>query len=206
MLKTVDYYGVHELNSGVRFLVQPQGATHALDMSIPLDVKVRTPLKCPHGIDLRRTVEAELPDDPLVKLFLPIPKPDGRPITYLTDSRQNIELVRQLLRLSSPTAAGVVRPLWAKTRETELNSTNLMPYVASGYSFSVNRVLQQLEAAAPWSRRPLVVLMPEWFAVTKQGYQVPTIVPESVASLPLEQVGAWYLRQYLRHELATEDA
>lgn len=199
----VEHFGVHELSSGVRLLVQDHGAEHALDLDVKLEVELESEgrrRRSPHRINLRDWVDVELPNDPVVRMFYPVPSGD-RGIYYLSDCEENLRLVQALRRLSTPTSyAKRVLLSEAPVDYAKLALTNIQPTVAIGFHPGVFRSLNHLQAMAPILRNPVLALLPEWMAKAQ-----PTFLQSSVRvdELPLhlmEKVGAGILRRYLRHE------
>ena len=197
---TVGHYGVHELPSKIRFLVQKNGVQTGLDVDLPVSVKVDNyHARCPHAINLAMGVDGDLPEHPLVQRFLPLPRKDPSAM-YLADTPQNLELARTLLRLSSVTAGGSPMLLWANPRKLDPFSTNIQPLVASGYTLGNHKTLTQLTTTVGIAPRPLLVLLPEWYAAAQSGFLHPGTLLKDLQGLPLEALGAGILRRYLRHE------
>lgn len=203
MALTVEHFGVHELSSGVRLLVQDHGAEHALDLDVKLEVEVEMEgrrKRSPHRINLNDWIDVELPDDPVVKLFHPTPT-DDRGIYYLTDSEENLRLVQALRRLSSPTSyAKRVLLSEAPVDYAKLTLTNIQPTVAVGFHPGVFRSLKHLQAMAPLLRNPVLVLLPEWMAKAQPTFLQPSVRVDELPLHSMEKIGAGLLRKHLRHE------
>ncbi|RWB08733.1 MAG: hypothetical protein EOQ39_19030 [Mesorhizobium sp.] len=198
----VPHFGLHWMEGDIALLVQQGRVDHILGVQMDFDVKVVPPRRhaftCPHDISLGQTVSRELPDDPLVNAFLPIPKDLGEKALFVGDTVANKTLVNELLRLSSPKATTLV-PLWMYRPEvftTLLNLTNLQPLVVFGYRNELQMALSKLLEAAMFSPRRLIFMGPQWTVLRQEAERVHTSVQiEHVDHLPLEQIGAARLRQ-----------
>lgn len=198
----VAHYGLHWMEGDIALLVQRDRVDHILGVNMDFDVKVVPPRKhtfgCPHDIQLGSTNDSELPDDPLVQAFLPIPKQLGEKALFVEDTVDNKRLVHELLRLSSPTASAGMVPLWMYRSEVQavlLNLTNIQPLVVFGYRPELQMSLSKLLEAAMFSPRRLIFMGPQWTVLRQEAERIKTTVTHNdVAYLPLEQIGASYLR------------
>lgn len=194
------HYGVHELDSGVRYLAQGRQILTALDVEIDIDVGKPGFLPCPHRINLSNRLGAPLPKDPLIDMFLPKPT-DQRGMVYLSDTRSNQELVRQLHRLSSPTVAARWTTLTeVMPKQSRFTRTNIQPVIVAGYNPKSPQRLDAIISSSMSLMNMVVALLPSWLAKTMAGYIEPKISAGDLSHLPLEQIGAHHLYRYLRYE------
>ncbi|TIS85670.1 MAG: hypothetical protein E5W88_25400, partial [Mesorhizobium sp.] len=85
------------MEGDIALLVQQDRVDHILGVQMGFDVKVVPPRRhtfgCPHNISLDAAIDHELPDDPLVQAFLPIPKQLGEKALFVEDTVENKQLV-----------------------------------------------------------------------------------------------------------------
>ena len=201
MREFAETFGIHETASGIRYLAQGGGVSHALDVPFSVPIKLNTgALRCPHNIALSNVSETELSEEhPLIKAFMPIPSPERTPI-FLDETPGNLDLVVTLLRLTSANAYGHPRLLWTGAKHINPYSTNIQPLVLTGLSASNLREWGRMNDMVDIIPRRMVVLAPTWFAKHQPGYIEGTLPFQWLKTLPLEQIGAQIARTYLRHE------
>lgn len=201
MKEFAETFGIHETASGVRYLVQGGGVSHALDVPFSVPVRLNTgALRCPHNITLANYSEVDLPEEhPLIKAFMPLPATTRTPI-FLDETSGNTELVVTLLRLTSANTYGQPRLLWTGAKNINPYGTNIQPLVLTGLSTSNLKEWGKMNDMAEVVPRRMVVLAPSWFAKHQPGYIEGTIPLQWLKVLPLEQIGARVARTYLRHE------
>ncbi|TIU40231.1 MAG: hypothetical protein E5W26_10945 [Mesorhizobium sp.] len=191
------------MEGDIALLVQRDRVDHILGVQMNFDVKVVPPRKhtfgCPHDIQLDNRFEMDMPVDPVVQAFLPIPKQLGEKALFIEDTVENKRLVHELLRLSSPTASAAMVPLWMYRSEVQavlLNLTNIQPLIVFGYRPELQMSLSKLLEAAMFSPRRLIFMGPAWTVLRQEAQRIKTtITVDDVAHLPLEQIGAARLRQ-----------
>lgn len=196
----VNRFGLHVAPGNIPFLVQQHRAVNLIspDLRSPFELHIRPRgCACPHNIDLM--VEADLPDwidDPLVRRFLPIPRPSGeRPVwVYDPDNKHDAKL-DALCRLSTP-VTGVKLPLWwrATNRDTyPHHRTNLGPIVWTGATMRQTPFVEkQTQLALAHDRRAIFVGQ-ERLPVDLDRVEMPDID----LSLPFEAIGATALRRHM---------
>lgn len=197
-MEELDHYGVHELDSGVRFLAQGREILTAFEAELDIARVVPTYVKCPHNIRLTERSDAVLPDDPLAQMFLPIPTED-RETYYLSETVENRRLLIQLRRLYS----GNNWSRWVNLngRPPQLSSltrSNLVPIIATGLQTRGVTSLSTLISMAPTLLNRVFIMAPRWLARSHSTYIEPTITADDVKDLPLEAIGAEHLYQHLR--------
>lgn len=199
----VDHFGLHFTDSGIGLLAQADGVQNALDLQLPLDLTVRKPRKsllCPHHIDLSGVSDTPLPKDLLFQAMLPIPKPSGSAPVFVDDSPNTQEVLRVLMRLSSPSSTAVAVPLWMykpPVLHDLLRLTNIQPLVITGYqTHHQDRLYKTIEMAKFLPRRLIVSLPPLWLNAVPNTVKT-SLNPRDLIDLPLEKMGAESLRQYM---------
>lgn len=196
----LDHFGLHRTESGIPLLVQQDRVDHVLDVDMNVEARVhraRRTLKCPHKIDLAQRRSEKLPDEPLVELFLPGAAPGPGEVVFMEDTNHTQEVVRQLIRLSSPTAAtSALQPLWlfkANLVHDLLQLTNLQPLVVYGFRQDMAGRLSKIIEAAAIAPRRLVVLLPALQLTARPKVMTTKLDPKGIESLPLEMIGAQHL-------------
>jgi hypothetical protein len=202
MTTIVDHYGLHFTESGVGLLVQNE-VQHALGVELKFDIKVRKPrrtMSCPHKIDLSAAEDHPLRRDAFVDVMLPLPKPVGSDAVLVEDTPKNQEVLRQLLRLSSPDGTAHAVPLWLYRPETFidlLKLTNVQPLVINGYQQLHHARLKKVIETARHLPRRLVVILPSLPLATLGKALTTRLSPKDLAKLPLERIGSARLVEHM---------
>jgi len=191
----VDHYGLHWMEGDIALLVQDTGIDHVLGIPMEFPVTLNTPRKffCPHKINIEDVVEPDLPDDELVRAMMPVPKAQGTPALFVEDNEANFGYVKTLQRLSSSTHQ---IPLWYTNDKLaqRVGLTNLAPLVVFGYNEYSQQALSKLIQTAFHSIRQLIYIGPKT-AILRPEMKRLDVKPVDLSALPLEQMGAWKLRQ-----------
>jgi hypothetical protein len=221
--KVVAHYGIHADEIGVMFLEQGRGSTNAVGLNKKSGLVVKLPSgkkHCNHMIPLSIPVPADqhwdafaaLLDDPLVRAMLPIPKADGG--VYFVETQPNLDQVLVLLSKMSSPIHNIVVPAWMLTPQaivTELQSTNVQPFVIVGVEPQHSQMLSQVAQAAPFLPRKVVfvgtsdVIVPPNVQRLKtklasQAYQMADLMV-----LPWEALGAVVVRKFMRKEWSAKE-
>jgi hypothetical protein len=198
-----DRYGIHWVEGDIALLVQQNRVDHVLCINMDFDVTVkvrRQGLSCPHNIHLNDSA-GFLPNDTLVGAMLPLPKTLGSPAIHVEDTTENRQLVQRLLRLSSTPVSGSMRPLWMgndKWNADALSLTNISPLVLYGVTNDHMWLARKILDASLYLPRRLIFMGPPEVSVGGELQRVkPTLSSAEISSLPLEQIGAGILKQYM---------
>lgn len=196
----LNHYGLHRTDSGIPLLVQQDRVDHALGVDMNFEARVYRPrrtLKCPHKINLNDRSSEKLPDDPLIDVFSPGASLGPGEAIFMEDNPQNHQIIKQLIRLSSPTAAtSAMQPLWlfkANLVHDLLQLTNLQPLVIYGFRQDMAGRLSKIIETAAIAPRRLVVLLPALQLSARPKAITSSLDPKGLASLPLEMIGAQHL-------------
>ncbi len=202
---TFDRYGVHWIEGDIALLVQHGKVDHVLGVPMHYEATVKLPrqgFKCPHDIRIEDAKEGNLPDDPLVRAMLPVPKEMGDKIVFVEENENNKKLVSELLRLSS-TSKNEIQAMWMFAPHViaaQLRMTNLSPLVLFGYTPGLNFKIRKILDMAYYSPRKLILIGPAYAVLTTGVARCKTnLKVEDVQDLPLEAIGAWHLKQYMEN-------
>jgi hypothetical protein len=201
----VTHYGLHRAPGNVAFLLQGNGATNALNLQLdcPFEVTLsRKTLRCPHNIILPRKEPEEwiefrdfLLKDPLVHRMLPRPRTIEKPAFIVLDDKL---ILSQLIRLSSYTRSPIL-PVWACSPAKithEMRVTNVQTMVFTDVQNNNRRDFQRLlELAILAPRHTVFVGEPDFIPPPDVERITTNVVLGTLERLPLEQLGAWYLKQ-----------
>lgn len=145
--------------------------------------------------------------DPIVQAMLPIPHTPGQNVFFVEDADNSLPLyLSNLTRLSSPITS-VIKPIWTmkvKQLEKELFTTNVQPLVlvqANQKSQGIVDAIGQLAIMAP--RTVVIVGTPEMVAsppVQRVRTKIRDFDLADLTMLPMENIGAFMIRRYARHE------
>ncbi len=200
----VDHFGLHTTEGGVPLLVQEGRVDHTLNIPLDVRVKVQKPnrnLRCPHNINLEEgKVFRLIGNNPIVELMLPAPKPQGEKALFLEDTEANRGLVGELFRLSSAKGA-VMLPFWTlkgNIIHQHLRLTNITPLVLFGVPSDHMAKLRRIVDAAPFMPRRLILMLPGQLLRPSQLIPPSKLCLEDIKPLPLEQMGAGWLRHKMQ--------
>lgn len=215
----VSHYGIHwDAENTVAYLEQGRGSANAIGLKKKSGFVVKLPSgkkHCNHQIPIAAPVPADqhwdyfmtLQEDPLMRAMLPIPKADAG-CFFITEGPNVQRTLVLLSKLSSPIYPIIV-PIWAMTLQavlSELQTTNLQPFVLHGVEAKNSEMVKQIaEAAAYLPRRVIfvgaadVVLPPLVKRITTKltsdAYSL-----DDLTMLPWEQLGATVVRKFMRRE------
>lgn len=200
---TFDHYGLHWIEGDIALLVQQGKVDHVLGIPMHYDVTVKIPrqgLHCPHDIQLSDTSGHPLPDDPLARAMLPVPKEFGQPALFIEDTNENKRLVRELLRLSS-TKTSEMRPIWMGNPTlvaSQLRLTNLSPLILFGYKPEHLWATRKIIEASFYAPRQLIMLGPRDMVLQEEVLRhTARFNLQDLEGLPLEHIGAEHLKQHM---------
>lgn len=197
----VNRYGVHWAAGGIGFLIQGNGEQHALpieDLSSGFDVRIPGGIRCPHKLDLRYIAPAppEI-DDPLFRVMLPLPASAAGPRAWMIEGP--VEALEPLKVMGAPLEQTEEPIWWRELRDIarSFNATNIgtMVFTLSEVGHT-ERMLRVMEMARSEGRRLLFVTTRP--VPAPPGVQrIETALGPDVVRLPLRQIGAGVLRNYL---------
>jgi len=215
----VSHHGLHWADGGIAFLHQDEMVTNALGLPIPSPFEVRLPAgrraSCNHRIQLPaeapHPLHAEqlelLRKDPLFAALLPLPPVTGGIIRVNAESVRLRPYLSCLSRLTSPIYRTMVQPFWLTTMArvlSELTVTNLQPLVLTDIGGIHQQTLTMILQAAPMFPRPLILVSSSFLILPPEVQQIETgmldVDLEDLIQLPLEQLGAWTLKQHMVKE------
>lgn len=200
-------FGLHWLEGGIALLAQQNNVTNVTGTDLELDYEFKIRDQCPHQINLDQTIDTALPDDLLVNFFLPLPKTPDTPILLVEDHPLIQSRVRGLLRLSSdsPDHASIWPGDWMLTPPRMmrlLNLTNLSPLVIYLTTGALSRhMVGVIKASAYTPRKLLFIAPPNLVSRPEMVRANPPQDIDDVLELPLEEIGARRLRDYMLNPL-----
>lgn len=203
----VEHYGLHYLE-GVAVLVQERGVSHALGVDVEYQARLSrrgVQKQCPHNIHLpfSRPPKPELPEDPLFRQFLPIPKTPDEPTYSMRDTPENRAIIQQMLRLTSPIQNNQLAPAWLYSEAVlyaMLRLTNVQPliiYAGDQFRRSVATRVNLLLDAANYLPRRLLLLEGELELMMRSNTIEPTLSASDLSAMPLEEWGAAALYHHM---------
>lgn len=201
----VPSYGIHQTESGMRFLLQEEGVQHTLGPEVNIQAKMRAMKRlhyaCEHRIDLKNTSNRKLPYHPLVRAFLPIPKSVEEGLIFLPDEPVTTDILRVLQRLISPTATARGQLLIHRPSEALFSMSNLPMICVRGFTFQTATRFNTIMRAAEYAPRRVIIVLPHFLAKGQQGYIDPADLDlERLSKLPLEAIGASAATRYLSYQ------
>lgn len=199
-------YGVHWAPGSIAFLLQSDGAQHALPFHLECPFKVRKgPLRwtSPHKINLSHVDPAALVsaplNDPLLQAMAPLPSRDGTIWAFHDPDGALVPVAHKLCRLSGMDP-NLVSPIWyhnsAQTLD-RLKISNISPFVLSHIELRNSRAVLRLTRSAQLTGRRIVLLIKDHFALPKGAQWFKTELDTNVDQLPLELIGATLLHNYM---------
>lgn len=217
----VPYYGIHWNRSKVAFLMQGRSGTNAIGLRErpPFIVRLPGPSRhCNHMIPLTAPVPSDyhwdyfskLLDDPLARAMLPIPKQHGGAFWLDDPENELLETLLMLSKLSSPIYPIVVpmRNLTPASVITELQTTNVQPFVVTGVQPTDGAAISQIGQAAVYAPRTIVmtgssdVIVPTTFKKITTQLHTERFSYEDLMTLSWESLGATVVRKFMRGEWA----
>lgn len=216
----VSHFGVHRTSS-LSFLLQGGGnEQNAWSMGVrsPFVVTSRRSKPCNHNIQLNMTVDEEhletffrIAESPLVRAMLPFPREHGsRGYAFMKDhDDRNLDIAMlSLSRLSSP-IKNIIYPIWAESLvwlRNEVNITNVQPLVLTGVNATHHGIIDKLSDLLFTSPRTVVLSCEEKiFIDTSRIRMIETgdlsEQVDDLLSLPLEKIGGYLLRLFMRNQL-----
>ncbi|BCJ91719.1 hypothetical protein IZ6_24540 [Terrihabitans soli] len=205
----VSHYGLHWGSGDIAFLLQQDKAQTILPVEVDCPFRVvpaKRFIRCNHRIDLStpdpdpfhlQTFD-RIRTDPLVQAMLPTPNPGSAVLVHENQKRALVALSR----LSSPIHP-IVQPFWTTDPNRiadELLITNVQPLVLTDAKTSDQTALNRIAQLVPTAQRRLVISSGD-FLIGRP--EIPTVQSsiqlDDLLALPLEAIGAWVLRQHMRH-------
>jgi hypothetical protein len=188
-------FGVVWTTGNIAWLLQDGAAQHVLPVDVPCPIRPRQRhILCPHQIDLRAGAHTPLVADPMLEVMSPTP--GG---VYVT-MEEHLPLVQELLRMTSPTTS-LISPIWFGGATPSVKrlyaASNLGTMVWTGCSSRMLRSMEvQSKYAEAYGRRVLFVTQ-DRVKPDKARWVKPSLTLAEAQALPLEALGAAYLRRHM---------
>lgn len=215
----VTHYGLHWTEGKVAFLEQGSAGQNALGLSTRSPFVVKNRIPCNHQIPINvpdpspvhiQTFKALLTRDDLIKTMLPIPREPGDRAFFVGEDNPDLDLaLLALQRLSSPINT-IIYPFWSLSMERLqrlLGETNVQPLVLVSAGPSYSNSMRKASKMTYFNPRTLIVVADHYTPLPKGFKPIRTEVHHhlrDLVSLPLETLGGWVLRSFMRGELSAD--